>query len=55
MKQREWFEIGVRLFGVWLLLHCIDELRYIAEILFRRYSQSLPHAPTSPLLGGGGL
>lgn len=37
MKQRDWFAVGVRLLGVWMLLECLQELRVVAEIYLRLY------------------
>jgi len=31
MQPREWFGVGIRLFGVWRLLSCVDELRLLAD------------------------
>lgn len=33
MKPRDWFAVGVRLFGIWMLLQCLDDLRTIVDIL----------------------
>jgi len=33
MKPRDWLGVGIRLFGVWLLLTCLDEVRIIVDIL----------------------
>jgi hypothetical protein len=33
MKPRDWFGVGIRLFGIWLLLTCLDEVRIIVDIL----------------------
>jgi len=32
MKQRDWFAVGVRLLGVWMLLECLQQLAMVAEI-----------------------
>jgi len=40
MKPRDWFLVGVKLFGVWLLISCVDELRYVAEIYIGTFSPS---------------
>src|SRR5690242_19934313 len=32
MKPRDWFVVGVKLFGIWLLINCIEDMRYVVEI-----------------------
>ena len=32
MKRRDWFVVGVKLFGVWLLYNCLEQIRVISEI-----------------------
>jgi hypothetical protein len=34
MNERDWFFVGVRLFGVWVLLDAVTEARYLIEIAF---------------------
>ena len=34
MNKRDWFFVGVRLFGVWVLLDGVTEARYLIEIVF---------------------
>ena len=34
MDKRDWFFVGVRLFGVWVLLDAVTEARYLIEIAF---------------------
>jgi hypothetical protein len=38
MKPRDWFGVGIRLLGVWMLVSCVDELRTIAEILIHSFN-----------------
>lgn len=40
MKPRDWFGVGVRLFGVWMLLSCVEDLRTIADILIHFFTPS---------------
>ena len=44
MRPRDWFEIGVRLLGVWSLINGIDEAVTYANVLMKLYNPSL----TSP-------
>jgi hypothetical protein len=48
MQPRDWFGVGVRLFGVWLLLSCVDELRTVSEILLHWFNPL--HTPISSYL-----
>jgi hypothetical protein len=34
MKSRDWFVLGLRLFGVWLLMECLGESVLGAEVHF---------------------
>ncbi|HEX5241980.1 MAG TPA: hypothetical protein VFW23_01870 [Tepidisphaeraceae bacterium] len=41
MKQRDWFAVGVRLFGVWMLLEFLQDLRMLCDIYFHLYDSRL--------------
>jgi len=45
MKPRDWFGVGIRLLGVWMLLSAIDNIRTFSDILLHffnpQYSLSL--------------
>ena len=44
MQSRNWFDVGVRLMGVWQIVSGLDELVTYANAMLRLYSPSL----TSP-------
>lgn len=35
MKQKDWFVLGLKLFGVWLLIGAVDEIRMAIELHLR--------------------
>jgi predicted Zn-ribbon and HTH transcriptional regulator len=38
MKPRDWFGVGIRLFGVWTLLMCLEDVRTIIDILIHVFN-----------------
>ena len=45
MTREDWFDVGVRLLGIWLLIECLGELVAAAQIHFgflRPYQSTIP-------------
>jgi hypothetical protein len=45
MRVRDWFEVGARLIGLWMILDCVSEVRVLVTIRLGFYTPPITPIP----------